>query len=257
MGKYPSGPTLCSEDSSCHVLILSLTNWGPVLVFAFWGYVLVTLVAFQFYRRVQTLKRSLEPVVYNDGPGLSELHAGPALSKFKTSSNELKTNKDTCLDMDDNRDLQITGYVHTAFGEFCYILCCLVSLHWLALFILILFDTYNQCEVGGIDNLCFYGNHVIFGAYNFNAVVSFVSIPSDVAELIGVYSNSICLGFWHRYSLSYGGLQPYGLQVGWSTVIKFAIGFACHVIYLKLMLLMFGRWTKERFSLLMFPMSSK
>lgn len=174
MGKYPAGPTLCSEDSSCHVLILSLTNWGPVLVFAFWGYVLVTLVAFQFYRRVQTLKRSLEPVVYNDGPGLSELHAGPALSKFKTSSNELKTNKDTCLDMDDNRDLQITGYVHTAFGEFCYILCCLVSLHWLALFILILFDTYNQCEVGGIDNLCFYGNHVIFGAYNFNAVIFFV-----------------------------------------------------------------------------------
>lgn len=174
MGKYPSGPTLCSEDSSCRVLILSLTNWGPVLVFAFWGYALVTLLAFWFFRRVLVLKKSLEPLIYKEGPGLSELHGGPALSSSKSSENELKTNKDTRLDMDNDQDLQITGYLHTAFGEFCYILCCLVSLHWLALFVLIFFDTYNQCEVGGIDNLCFYGNHVIFGTYYFNAVVRFV-----------------------------------------------------------------------------------
>eukprot|EP00250_Pteridium_aquilinum_P014895 c22269_g1_i1 orf=370-4158(-) len=171
MGKYPVGPTLCSENSSCHVLIHSLTDWGPILVFAFWGYALVTLVMFQLYRRVQILRASPEPVVYKEGPSLNELSGGPAQSKI---ANELKTTKDTRLDMGDERDLQITGYLHTAFGEFCYILCCLVSLHWIALFILILFDTYNQCEVGGIDNLCFYGNHVIFGTYDFNAVIFFV-----------------------------------------------------------------------------------
>ena len=75
------------------------------------------------------------------------------------------------LELEGDRELLITGYTWTCFGEFCYFLCCLVSLHWIALYVLILVDTYNKCEVGGIDNLCFFGNNVIFGTYELNGKV--------------------------------------------------------------------------------------
>jgi hypothetical protein len=39
---------------------------------------------------------------------------------------------------------------------------------------LILVDTYNNCEVESIDNLCFFGNHFIFGTYELNGKVFFV-----------------------------------------------------------------------------------
>ncbi|MCO5592424.1 hypothetical protein L7F22_046427 [Adiantum nelumboides] len=127
-------------------------------------------MTFQVYRRFQTLKKPLKPVLYNEGPSFDcSLHPNST-----EVMDEVKAKKEMYLDVDNERELQITGYLHTAFGEFCYMLCCVVSLHWVALFILILFDTYNQCEVGGIDNLCFYGNFVIFGSYNFNAVIFFV-----------------------------------------------------------------------------------
>lgn len=174
MGKYPSGPTLCSEDSSCHVLIHNLTNWGPALVFAFWGYALVTCIIFQLYRRVQQLKHLVEPVILKDGTSVNESSFDQFQPYCDKSRNGQQAKKETRLYMDDDKELQITGYLHTGFGEFCYILCCLVSLHWIALFVLVLFDTYNRCEVAGIDNLCFYGNHVIFGAYDFNAMIFFV-----------------------------------------------------------------------------------
>lgn len=75
------------------------------------------------------------------------------------------------MQLERDRELLITGYTWTYVGEFCYFLCCLVSLHWIALYVLVLVDTYNKCEIGGIDNLCFFGNNVIFGTYKFNGKV--------------------------------------------------------------------------------------
>lgn len=165
MGKYPNGPILCSEDPSCHVLIHSLTDWGPSLVFAFWGYTVVTCMLFQLLKRIQS-KGKLEPVIVNKGVAITE----PKFDLKSSDERHQRPSKEKRIDVDPE-ELQVTGYLHSAFGEFCYTLCCFVCVHWIALFVLILFDTYNQCEVGGIDNLCFYGNHVIFGTYNFNAMV--------------------------------------------------------------------------------------
>ena len=53
-----------------------------------------------------------------------------------------------------------------------YGLCCLFSLSCTALFILVLWDYYNNCQVSGIDGLCFYGDYFIFGTFQFNSEVS-------------------------------------------------------------------------------------
>ncbi|KAI5068179.1 hypothetical protein GOP47_0016524 [Adiantum capillus-veneris] len=198
MGKYPSGPVLCSEDPSCYVLIHSLTDWGPLLVFSFWGCAFVTLMTFQLYRRFQTLKRPIKPVLYKEGPSFD----GPLHSNSTNVINKVKATKETHLDVDSDRELQITGYLHTAFGEFCYIMCCVVSLHWIALFILTLFDTYNQCEVGGIDNLCFYGNYVIFGSYGFNAMIFFVIWWLSAVWFTGWVMNHNRVHNWFRLPCS-------------------------------------------------------
>lgn len=72
-----------------------------------------------------------------------------------------------------DREFFIIGYIWLCFGEFCYFLCCLVLFYWVVFYILILVDIYNNCEVGGIDNFCFFGNNVIFGIYEFNGKVCF------------------------------------------------------------------------------------
>lgn len=52
-----------------------------------------------------------------------------------------------------------------------YSLCCLFSLSCTALFILVLWDYYSDCQVSGIDGLCFYGDCFIFGTFDFNSKV--------------------------------------------------------------------------------------
>ena len=53
-----------------------------------------------------------------------------------------------------------------------YSLCCLFSLSCTAVFILVLWDYYRNCQVSGIDGLCFYGDYFIFGTFEFNSEVS-------------------------------------------------------------------------------------
>ena len=73
--------------------------------------------------------------------------------------------------MQQERLLHFYGFRDHLWGRACYALCCLVSLQWLALIFLLLIDFYQGCQVGGIDNLCFFGTHFIFGGYNLNAQV--------------------------------------------------------------------------------------
>lgn len=63
--------------------------------------------------------------------------------------------------------------LHHACVQIGYSLCCLVSASCTALFILVLYDYYRNCQVSGIDGLCFYGDYYIFGTFDFNSKVWF------------------------------------------------------------------------------------
>lgn len=102
------------------------------------------------------------------------------------------------VELEGDRELLITGYTWTYFGEFCYFLCCLISFQWIALYILILVDTYNKCEVGGIDNLCFFGNNVIFGTYEFNGKVRSLFVLPDICLCFSIFEiNCVVLLLYH------------------------------------------------------------
>ena len=81
------------------------------------------------------------------------------------------------------RLLHFYGFRDHLWGRACYALCCLVSLQWLALIFLLLIDFYQGCQVGGIDNLCFFGTHFIFGGYNLNAQVGPTLLQSACVPL--------------------------------------------------------------------------
>eukprot|EP00965_Chrysotila_dentata_P014001 464080-Pleurochrysis_carterae.AAC.4 len=48
-------------------------------------------------------------------------------------------------------------------------------LQWLALFILVDFDTYYECELTGLNNMCFYGSYPIFGNYRRSALAFLIT----------------------------------------------------------------------------------
>lgn len=74
---------------------------------------------------------------------------------------DVKGDNNVQVNVPEMREVQFTGYRSSVFGEIGYALACFMSLLWIALFLLILVDTYNACEVQGVDDLCFYGNNFI------------------------------------------------------------------------------------------------
>ena len=52
------------------------------------------------------------------------------------------------------------------FGRLGYAILLTISMLFVALFLLMMFDYYWQCQMLGIDALCFYGSYPIFGGYD-------------------------------------------------------------------------------------------
>ncbi|KAH9540758.1 hypothetical protein CY35_14G023000 [Sphagnum magellanicum] len=183
MGHYPTGPTACILDPTCHVMITSMWDGGPVCIFVFWVTVVLSCSTFFLWKQHYLKKHPVKPVVLQVGNLKGASHANQSSQSVPLQCNQSDPrgehsggtkNEEIRLSLEGESEIQFTGYTRSYFGEFCYLLCCLVSLHWIALYILILVDTYNNCEVGSIDNLCFFGNHFIFGTYELNGKVFFV-----------------------------------------------------------------------------------
>ncbi|XP_024542840.1 uncharacterized protein LOC9635602 [Selaginella moellendorffii] len=152
MGKYPTGPTSCVDDPSCSVLITSVTQTGPLIVYALWAFVTSCGSAFQLWKFLKLRRNQVQPLVLQrNGKGENFI------------SSDRKPGEDHVVNVEEEKELRITGYTWSYFGEFCYCLCCLTSLHWILLHSLLLLDAYNKCQVGGVD-----------GSYDFNGKIFFV-----------------------------------------------------------------------------------
>ncbi|BBN18845.1 hypothetical protein MPTK1_8g05990 [Marchantia polymorpha subsp. ruderalis] len=173
MKRYPTGPVPCRDDPSCDVRITSMLQPGPISIFALWGLVIVSCSTFQVLKLLASRRKPVKPIIYHGTKPLSteEVQRPPNTNSVTREAGLSEC--DIRLNVEGQAELRFTGYKTTVFGEWCYLLCCLVSLHWMAIFVLILVDTYNGCQVGGIDNLCFFGNNFIFGTYELNGKIFF------------------------------------------------------------------------------------
>ncbi len=205
MGGYPTGPLPCGTvyDPTCKIRIPNMTYGGPLVVFSFWVLVFIACSLFQMYKAWYLKRHPVYPVVRGgaaaDGRSMSSVKSKPEKKNKKKNSSGSFTRDDTTKEADselgaatqvvvdvveeeeeeeegfklkEQQHVQFTGYKSVLFGEICYGLCLLISLNLFCIYLLVLLDTYNKCQVKGIDNLCFFGNYFIFGTYRRNGTVS-------------------------------------------------------------------------------------
>lgn len=170
---YPTGPPICgsASDPSCKVRITSARDAGLIIVYAFWGLNVLSYAGFLAYKAWRLRTSPVRPFV------VAQRSKTERQEGVKESGAEVRVPLDLDLDV---KEIRFTGYKRTLFGEYCWSLACLTSVHWIALWLVLLADTYSGCQVKGIDSLCFYGNYFIFGTYEFNATVSTSLEPLSV-----------------------------------------------------------------------------
>ena len=62
-------------------------------------------------------------------------------------------------------DIVQRPYCKNTFGTVCHILWTVISVSWVLMYLVIIVDYYIDCQIKGIDNLCYYGTYPIFGDY--------------------------------------------------------------------------------------------
>ncbi|KAL3158258.1 hypothetical protein ABBQ38_010509 [Trebouxia sp. C0009 RCD-2024] len=173
MGGYPTGPEECAPPE-CEPRITSLRDAAPIAVFAFWGVVVAYLTLYFLAKLLRSQRRHIPPTrlelsLYR--PSKSQQDDKPR-EQVIPAVNSLKQDTRVAVNLN-GRYLLVTGYRRSIFGLIGYSLCCLVSASCTALFVLVLYDYYRNCQVSGIDGLCFYGDYYIFGSFDFNSKIMF------------------------------------------------------------------------------------
>lgn len=175
MGAYPTGPPTCGGplDPSCRVLVPDMSRGGPLAVFSFWILVFIACSIFQLYKACYLRKQPVWSVVKGGNTDNQKIFDKNDNHQNNVHSTD-KSSVQMVIDVEITEEplLQFTGYRTVFFGEVCWCLCILMSLQWIAIYLMVLLDTYDKCQVTGIDNLCFYGTYFIFGSYNRNGTVS-------------------------------------------------------------------------------------
>lgn len=199
MPTYPSGPTSCTSDPTCTPKIEDPDDTGPNIIYGFWGFVAICLLVFAIYKRIWLSR-------YHSRIG--KLRQSVAASKASDTGSEVELNdivvkqedstpgQDAVLSLDsspvptmgsspssmegspqgpgpedqvEDESIEMLGYKENLFGQFCAFLVLLVSACWMLIFLVIIIDQYNDCEMESIDDACFYGDYFIFGDYSTNS----------------------------------------------------------------------------------------
>lgn len=178
---YPTGPSSCSGVSDPCPKIQSPSNAGLILLYVVWTLVILTFVKFYFYRLMMG-KKSKTPVVTRRT--LSKDHRESEMAPVSLASRPSDYSSDTLekklLNVQDSEvphyisDIIQRPYQICLFGNLCYYLWVMISLSWFLMFLVIIIDYYIDCQVKGIDGLCYYGTYPILGDYDTSSRYFFV-----------------------------------------------------------------------------------
>lgn len=150
------------------VAIGSLSNAFYVANISFLASVLALCGVWAAWRALRVRARPTPFLTDDDVGSVPSTRNKSATPRWRQSETQEHTAVDTV-----GPPLQFRPLRAHPFGRLCYGLCCLVSVQIIALYIVFLVDYYNGCQLRGIDNLCFYGNHFLFGSYMANGTAFF------------------------------------------------------------------------------------
>lgn len=185
---YPTGPDNCEGVSSCP-LIDGPTHGGLVFLYCFWSVSVICFVSFFCLRPSPTGG----PTAFNKIRRRAKGHQ--ALSTAEDGedwSAEMTPVRRPGEDQDEEEQVAGTGmgtgdcradedFVEPAqpllqrplrrhwFGDLCLWLWSGLSAGFLCMFLVLIVDYYYDCQLGGVDAMCFYGSHPVFGDYDTNS----------------------------------------------------------------------------------------
>ena len=177
---YPEGPDECEGISDCP-RIENTSNGGLVFLYSVWALTAFVITLFLFYRHTKRNTPNSAPRSTSRGSAssrLTELSALKNASKASTCvdhSESLVSPLHRLSDSDvdplatDADDILQIPYQADVFGTACYCMVNVISVSWLLLFLILIIDFYFDCELEGIDSLCYYGSYPVFGNYDTNA----------------------------------------------------------------------------------------
>lgn len=180
---YPEGPNECEGISDCP-RIENSSNGGLVFLYTVWALTTLVIALFLVYRHTKrnipnsaprSTSRTLSSSASSRLTELSALKnaskAGNSVDNSETLVSPLHRLSDSDVDPMSTpaEDILQIPYLADVFGTACYYMINVISVSWLLLFFILIIDFYNDCELEGIDSLCYYGSYPLFGNYDTNA----------------------------------------------------------------------------------------
>uniref|UniRef100_A0A0G4HJG7 P-type ATPase A domain-containing protein n=1 Tax=Chromera velia CCMP2878 TaxID=1169474 RepID=A0A0G4HJG7_9ALVE len=187
MGKYPTGPALCSETPGCEIAVpdLKTSPFTWVLV----GYILIVLIAtgcWYVWKRLGearvTKKRTHPEISPSSSSSISSgLSFCGGVQGVVSSQSFTLTFRDSPVEVEGETGVRKMGetelehYEDCLFGKAVNWLWMGVFVMWAVLFLILIYGYYDGCQVSGADNLCFYGSYSMFGSFEQNAELFFAT----------------------------------------------------------------------------------
>ena len=175
---YPDGPDLCQGISNCPK-VDSPTTGGLIFLYLFWAFTAVIVGIFFLYRHVKrntpnSAPRSASRTRSSSAPMRATEMSSMRQSKLQnenTIGNPLMRLSDVEMELNavSADDIIQMPYHTDPFGTLCYYLLCFISVGWIVIYFLIIFDFYYDCQLRSIDSLCYYGSYPLLGDYDTNA----------------------------------------------------------------------------------------
>jgi hypothetical protein len=182
---YPEGPDNCEGISNCPK-IEDPKNGGLIFLYTVWIFSAVIITIFFLYRYTKKNSKNSSPRIISRSNSTNErgtelsfntkkiaetLTTSPLTSPLTTAPLPIEIEpKGASTD-----DLLQIPYHTDLFGTVCYYLVNTISISWVLLFLVLIIDYYYDCELEGIDSLCYYGSYPIFGDYDTNAEYFFTT----------------------------------------------------------------------------------
>lgn len=163
--------------------------------FAIWGVTIVACLSWYLWRSSK-LRRAPVQFLHDDDESTAREQSSARSGTPRWRQSE--TQEATAVEINSDELLQFRPLRTSWFGRACYWLCCAVSAQFLALYVIFLVDFYNRCQVGSIDNLCFSGDHFLFGSYMTNGQTFFVVWCLSVIWFTGWVFNKGRVVNWFR-----------------------------------------------------------
>ena len=203
---YPNGPQECEYISGKCPKISSPSDSNIIFLYVCWAITIPLFASYyayrQWYRKDKKITTSSTPMPASPPKATPAVVATEDLyanllsnGLVSSSSSDVSSSSSSPVDYpnETNSTFITIPYRSNWFGSICQLWMSILSFGWIAIFIILLVDSYFDCQLKSIDSLCYYGSYPILGTYDSNSEYFFTIWVISVTWFgtLLVYKNQI------------------------------------------------------------------